>query len=79
MKTKLMQFYDRYKRSINRKIRKKYKHTHPEGIAYHQVSQQAITTQALLGLLAKRSFFGSQCLRAKRRHATRSCLVKRTG
>ena len=73
MKTKLMQFYDRHKRSINRKIRKTYKHTHPEGIACHQVSQQAITTQALLGLLAKRSFFfGSQCLRAKRRHATRT-------
>jgi len=35
-----------------------------------------MTEQVLLGLLAKRSeFFGSQCLRAKGRHATCSCLV----
>jgi len=40
------------------------------------LSQPVIAAQVLLGLLAKRSllFFGSQCLRAKRRHATRSCL-----
>jgi len=56
--------------------KKKYKHTvaiHIQStVACHQVSQQEITAQALLGLLAKRSllFFGSQCLRAKHRHYT---------
>jgi len=50
----------------------KNKSTHVQTIACHQVLDNR-WAQVLLGLLAKRSllFFGSQCLRAKRRHATR--------
>ena len=81
MKTERMQFYDRYKRSINRKIWKIKAHTFRVPSRVTSFSQPVIAAQVLLGLLAKRSllFFGSQCLRAKRRHATRSCLAKRTG
>jgi len=63
MKT-LMQFYNRYKHLINRKIRKNISIHIQSTIVCHQVSQPAITVQLLLGLLAKRSllFFGSQCL-----------------
>ena len=64
--------------SINRKIRKNISIHIQSIIVCHQVSQPMITAQVLLGLLAKCSllFFGSQCLRAKRRRATRSCLAK---